>query len=221
MLPFPLPGQKVLPDVQTNTEAWWKETDRLTKSRFDPTKPLEFDFNRDQPDSFFASIFNEDALRETIDARRMICDTQFEISRVATDLLIGDFADKWIALGKTRRTEIFLSAFRTQEANGAGALLNSQTEKLSCPELLKEELEKDDGEGFLNLLKRFLLDNNDVFPPQPFVLENPMFDRLIGYKKNEKTPARKGWLEFKRLLRTHYICNYIVQPLYCILTTFS
>lgn len=207
---FPWNSLPNLPDSQSETSKWWAETDRLTKRRFDATKPLQPDHHRDQPDSFFEGLFNEDVLRETVDARRTVCNNEYHLSILATEFLTeDDFEDKWIALGEKSQEEYILNALKKQQG-GSGRMSLGVTgpEILNCPELCRDELMRDSGKGFVDLLKKFLRDNNDEVPTQPFILENEMFNRFIGWKKDEKFLAKKGWLEMRRLMRTHNIGVY-------------
>lgn len=53
-----------LPDLTTDAEKWWEETDRIARYRNDPSKPLDKDRNRNQPDSFYGlDLITQDALQ--------------------------------------------------------------------------------------------------------------------------------------------------------------
>lgn len=99
-----------------------------------------------------------------------------------------------------------LNAFKLQESIRGESY--GPPGKLDCPELGRDVLLKDGGRGFLDLLKMFLLDNNDKPPTQPFIITNARFDAIIGWKSdNDNGLNLKAWHEMRRMMRTRYICE--------------
>ena len=74
--------------------------------------------------------------------------------------------------------------------------------KLDCPELSRDALMQDSGRGIMNLLKLFLLDDNDEPPRKPFVLPNPRYDAIIGWTEGNTETCRM----WGPMVRTQYIC---------------
>ncbi|RDB15627.1 hypothetical protein Hypma_004013 [Hypsizygus marmoreus] len=205
-------GSKVpIPDCQIDTAAWVEATDKLTKRRFDPTLPLLGDLHRDQPDSSYDSFINHDVLQEMVDARRVACLRQHSLSRLAVDLFTDrDFEAKWVALGKAGREKHIFAAYRALEANGGPVIMESfYPGKVNCPELIYENLTKNEGRGYIDLLKLYLLDDINVAPTQPFIPPNEMFDKLIGWKEDDKCKNRKAYLGMRRLMRGYHIASFL------------
>ncbi|KAJ7593260.1 hypothetical protein C8J56DRAFT_1128450, partial [Mycena floridula] len=210
-LMFPWDPYKNLPDASKHTEEWLKATDVISKRRFDTTKPLEQDFSRDQAPSEFAAMMSKEVLREILDARRMICSSQFRLSRMVAEIITEEaFEEQWTSMDEKKRLDIILGAFRNQESQGGATSLSTfGPEKLNCPEVSRDALLKNGGRGYLELAKQFLLDNNDDVPTKPFILVHPHFDKLIGYDPDDTETARKSWLDARRLMRTYYIGNVV------------
>jgi hypothetical protein len=211
---FPWGQREVnLPSSQTDTKKWLATTDKLCKYRFDPSQPVPFDHHRGQIDAQMAETMTEDVLQEIIGTRRLACATQLQLSQNATKLFTEiDFEAKWVALGEEGQERYLLSAFKTHEAGPAEGLAIHGPEKLNCPEVCRDELLKDGGRGYLDLLKTFLLDNNDEPPTQPFLIPNARFDAIIGWVDGEDSPNLKAWLSVRRLHRTRYIGKFSPPP---------
>lgn len=195
-----------LPNPQIDVKKWLEVTDTLCKQRFDPSRPLPPDLYRGQPESVFAGSMTEDALQEIVGARRINCASHLRLSLNATKLFTEhDFEEKWLAFGEAGQERYLLNAFRKQEAGPSENLPMCGPDKLNCPELCRDQLLKDGGKGFLDLMKAFLLDNNDQQPTKPFVLPSARFDAIIGWKDVEGKPNKKVWLEMRRITRTSRI----------------
>jgi hypothetical protein len=211
-LPWAQPDPN-LPNSQTETKKWLAATDKLCKCRFDPSQPLPFDNHRGQIDSEFAASMNEDVLQEIVGARRLTCASQLQLSRTVTRMFTEmDFEAKWLALGEEGQEKYLLSAFKTLEGGPPEGFSIHGPEKLNCPELCRDELLKDSGRGYLDLVMRFLLDNNDEPPTQPFLIPNARFDAIIGWVEEDDSPNLKAWLSVRRLLRTRYIGAFPSVP---------
>lgn len=206
---FPWETNADLPDPQTDIKKWVKVTDDICARRFDPSQPLPIDVHRGQPESKFANDTNENVLQEMVGARRFACASQLRLSRNATRLFTEDeFEEKWIALGSEKQEKHILNAFKSQEAGPPDPLSIHGPAKLNCPELRIDLLLKDDGKGFLDFLKMFLLENNDVPPTQPLVFPNQRFDDIIGWDDAQNKPTLKAWLELRRVLRTNRLGTF-------------
>ena len=198
------------PNSQTDTKRWVAASDNLCKRRFDPSQPLPYDHHRGQTDAQFAGTMNENVLQEIIGARRLTCASQLQLSRNITRMFTEmDFEDKWLALGEDGQEKYLLRAFKAHESGPAEGFAMHGPEKLNCPEVCRDELVKDGGRGFLDLLKMFLLDNNDEQPTQPFLTPSARFDAIIGWVDDEHSPNLKAWLSLRRLLRTRYIGKFL------------
>lgn len=165
------------------------------------------DHHRGQVESFFLEAMNEDVLREFLDARRMTCDAHLGLSQQATILFTElDLEKNWLALGKEGQQKHIFKAFQSQEQhkNDAFPVDVFANPKLDCPELMRENLFKDGGKGFLDLLRMFLLNDNDEPPTQPYLLPNKRFDDTIGWTENI-SDKRKAWLGMRRQMRTYQI----------------
>ncbi|KAF7980544.1 hypothetical protein HWV62_37687 [Athelia sp. TMB] len=197
-----------LPNPVTHTKEWISETDKICKDRFDLSKPLPYDMEREQEEDYFIPLTNENVLQEMVAFRRFACTSHHKLSRNVTMLLADyDFETKWTALSNAQREKHLLTAFKEQEGPGSAGLTLRGPQKLNCPELCWGELVKNRGQGFLDLLMRFMLDNNDKPPIQPLILEQPRYDEIIGW--NEQCgPAQKAWLDFHRVMRTDHIGTY-------------
>ncbi|KAJ7618393.1 hypothetical protein FB45DRAFT_840170 [Roridomyces roridus] len=207
-------GSAGLPDVQTHPMDWIRETDLITKRRNDPSLPLEPDRrgSRGQPESFFEFVLNPAALQETVALRRISCVDHYRFSCLLEVMLVEqDFESKWITLGSEEQTRHFIAAFQRLEhpANFGG--MGSMGLKMDIPELGLDELlgPSRDGKGFFDLLKLFLLPNNQEPPKQPFVLQNAGFDALIGWKPDDTSVNRKTYHVQRRSERTRYILLFL------------
>jgi hypothetical protein len=155
---------------------------------------------------------NEDVLQEIVGARRLACAAQLQLSQNATRIFTEmNFEEKWLALGENGQEKYLLSAFKTHEAGPGQGFTMHGSEKLNCPEVCRDELVKGGGRGYLDLLKTFLLDNNDEQPTQPFLISNARFDAIIGWVDDENSPNIKAWLSLRRLLRTRYIGGFLAR----------
>lgn len=194
-----------LPNPQTDIKRWVEVTDEICKRRFDPSQPLPSDFHRGLSEAAFKEMETETVLQEMAGIRRIACANQLTLSRFATAVCANQgFEDKWINLRKEEQEDFLIAAFKDQEGTGGDQEhlpLHGPT-KLNCPEIRMEVLLKDRGNGFLHLLKMFLLDNNDIPPTQPFILPNERFDEIIGWNKASGKPSTKARLNQRRLFRT-------------------
>jgi hypothetical protein len=189
-LPWDQPNTN-LPDSQTDTKKWLAATGKLCKRRFDPSQPLPPDFHRGQTDALFAGTLYNDVLQEIVGTRRLACASQLQLSQNATRMFTEmDLEENWLALGETGQENYLLSAFKTHENGHVEGFAIHGPEKLNCPELCRDELMKGGGRGYLDLLRVFLLDNNDEQPTQPFLLPNPRFDAIMG--RQQRQPKLEG-----------------------------
>jgi hypothetical protein len=195
-----------LPDCETDTPAWVKATDAIAKKRFDPSQPLPRDFQRGQSESFFEGMMNDDVLQEIINVRRIGCTRQLQLSRIAMEYLTQqDFENTWIKMGKADQEMHIFKAHREQDEN---LTMGSLIGKTDCPELSSDQLMRGDGKGFIELLQIFLLENNQTPPTQPFILENPRYDKIIGWMgDDDPCKSRRVLLGLRRLMRTYHICT--------------
>ncbi|KAJ7755217.1 hypothetical protein B0H16DRAFT_1315834 [Mycena metata] len=207
-LAAPWLAHDVLPNCQTHPMDWIRETDAVARRRFNPSLPLELDAtgSRGQPESFFKSMVNSDVLEEIINARRLTCIGHRALSmRIVHLLTERDFEKTWLALGAEGQLKHFIVAFQKLEEQADIGMAMFNDPKVDTPELCLDEISRDGGRGFLDLLNVFLLPNNDEPPKQPFVLPNERYDALIGWKSGDTAPNRKAWLGLKRIMRTRYI----------------
>ncbi|KAJ7476989.1 hypothetical protein B0H11DRAFT_1306568 [Mycena galericulata] len=197
------------PDCQTHPVDWIRATDIVVKRRFDPSLPLEPDPNRGAPESFFKSLVNPDVLQEIVSARRVACVTHHRLScRIVEMLTEQDFETTWLALGPDGQRKHFIVAFQKLEEQSEGMVMFDDA-KIDTPELCYDEISRDGGRGFLDLLKVFLLPNNEEPPKQPFVVPNERYDALIGWQPDDTAPNRKAWLGLRRITRTRYIAAFL------------
>ncbi|KAF7331009.1 hypothetical protein MVEN_02441200 [Mycena venus] len=199
------------PNCQTRPAEWIRATDIVTKRRFDPSLPLEPDSNRGQPESFFQTLMNPDVLQEIVSARRLACVSHHVLSmRIVHMLTENDFEKTWLDLGPEGQRKHFIVAFQKLEesqADGMGTVFTNL--KVDIPELCYDEISRNGGRGFLDLLSVFLLPNNEEAPKQPFVVPNERFDALIGWQPDDTAPNRKAWLGLRRVTRTRYISGFL------------
>ncbi|KAJ7499659.1 hypothetical protein FB451DRAFT_1073901 [Mycena latifolia] len=201
-----------LPNCQTHPMEWIRATDIVAKRRFDPNLPLDPDFYRGAPESFFQSLMNPDVLQEIVSARRLACVTHLSLSRRIVDMLTElDFEKRWLALGADGQRKHFIVAFQKLEehSDGIPGMGTFDNNKVDSPELCYDEISRDGGRGFLDLLNVFLLPDNEEPPKQPFVLPNERYDALIGWIPNDTAPNRKAWLGLRRITRTRYISGFL------------
>lgn len=197
-----------LPNSVNDTQAWLFETDKICKARFDPRNPLPADPHRDEDDEKHAKFMTESVIQEFRDSERLACNMHLQLSQNATiSLTRHDFETRWISLARAQKEDYILKAFKIteQECGPDDGLPFFGHGKLNCPELCLDELQKDDGRGFLHLLKGFLLDDNDVPPTRPYLVPNSRFDEIIGWNTAQDKPNLKAWLSMRRLLRTRRI----------------
>ncbi|KAJ7130804.1 hypothetical protein C8R43DRAFT_662875 [Mycena crocata] len=206
-LPWSLPD---LPNCQTHPMDWIHATDTVAKRRFDPSLPLEPDPNRGQSESFFQSLMNPDVLQEIVSARRLACVSHFRLScRIVEMLTEQDFEATWLALGPEGQRKHFIVAFQKLEEHSDGMATVFNHTKIDAPELCYDEISRDGGRGFLDLLNLFLLPNNEEPPKQPVVLPNERYDALIGWQPDDTAANRKAWIGLRRITRTRYISGFI------------
>ncbi|KAF9258448.1 hypothetical protein L218DRAFT_1080396 [Marasmius fiardii PR-910] len=181
------------PNLHEDPLGWWVATDKITQYNYDPRNPLPPHHAQAQPDELFRATLNEDALLEVISVRRLCAATQLKDSQKFLDLLTyHDSEWAWVALGKEQQETLYLKAFQRDAENNplTGAL--TLPGKVDAPELCRDALNKDEGRGFIELMKLFVLPDNDKASAQPFVLENKRFNsiRLLGsIKKRNSSPS--------------------------------
>ncbi|KAJ7174409.1 hypothetical protein C8R46DRAFT_1347583 [Mycena filopes] len=199
-----------LPNCQTDPMDWIHESDAAARRRFDPSLPLEPDRTRGQPEAFFESMMNPDVLQEIVSARRFACVSHQSLSiRIVNLLTECDFEKTWLALGSEGQLKHFIVGFqKLEEQSGVGMPMFSGT-KVDAPELCLDEISRDGGRGFLDLLNVFLLPNNDETPKQPFAIPNKRYDALIGWREDDTCPNRKAWIGLRRITRTRYISSFL------------
>ncbi|KAJ7618399.1 hypothetical protein FB45DRAFT_931555 [Roridomyces roridus] len=205
------------PDVQTDPMGWMHATDLVAKRRFDTSLPLDPDPCRGGPESFFEPLMNSDVLQEIVGFRRFACGFHYTMSKFIVELLTEkDFESRWLALGTDGQTKHFILAFKNlQEKESVGPMVHVfDNPKLDAPELCLDELTRDSGRGFLDLMNVFLLPNNDGPPKQPFIFPNERFDAIIGWKSNDTAPNRRSWLGLRRMMRTRYISSFVSTVLH-------
>ncbi|KAK0440437.1 uncharacterized protein EV420DRAFT_1486000 [Desarmillaria tabescens] len=85
--------------------------------------------------------------------------------------------------------------------------------KADCPELNRDEVTRDGGQGFLDLMQQFMLPDNANVPTQPHVMANSRFDKMIGFKEDDTHKARLAQLSMARMIRSEYIANFVMNVL--------
>ncbi|KIY49368.1 hypothetical protein FISHEDRAFT_41380 [Fistulina hepatica ATCC 64428] len=198
-----------LPDIERNPRGWVEATDAITKQRFDPMKPLPFDHDRGRDAQSF--MYYDEALRELAEARRMWCSRHLAFSRTLVWCLTEkDLEENWLGKTKEEQEQLIFKSFQKLEAQNTWPIRLCGPDKINCPELcLDALLGAYSREGFLDVVKKFLLDNNDEPPKQPFIVVNERFDRIIGWKPGDSAQMRKATLEGRRLHRTLYIHSIV------------
>lgn len=201
------------PDIETRTVDWWKVMDRHTKARYDPKAPLPSHHFRSQSASIFEETTNEDVVLEFIHFRRFTSSNQLRRScRIVDDITEEDFEKKWLALSAEEREKHFLAGLRAAEKNTT--YVTFIRSKADCPELNRDEVTRDGGQGFLDLMRQLVLPDNANVPTQPHVMVNSRFDKMIGFKEDDPHKARLAQLSMARMIRSEYIGACIYMPVF-------
>ncbi|KAK0245288.1 hypothetical protein EDD85DRAFT_943692 [Armillaria nabsnona] len=200
------------PDIETRTADWWTVMDRHTKARYDPKAPLPSHHFRSQSASVFEETTNEDVVLEFIHFRRFTSSNQLRRScRIVDDITEEDFEKKWLALSAEEREKHFLAGLRAAEKNTT--YVTFIRSKADCPELNRDEVTRDGGQGFLDLMRQLVLPDNTNVPTQPHVMVNSRFDKMIGFKEDDPHKARLAQLSMARMIRSEYIASFVMAVL--------
>lgn len=143
-----------------------------------------------------------------VGAGRFACASQLGLSRSVTRLVTEEeFEEKWIALRSEQQEKYLFNAFKSQAAGLLDALSIHGPVRLNC--LLRMDiLMKDDERVFIDLLKIFLLENNDVPLTQPLATSNKRLDDIIGWDEAHHNNNKPTWLGLRQVPRTNRIVVY-------------
>ena len=155
-----------------------------------------------------ASILNGDFVK------RSVCQLQTEVvADVQRILRLLDFENAWRGAESTRREECILDGL-ARVCDIAGCM---ERRRGLCPELTLSALASDDGEGYLRLLRRYLLTGSaPTHGPtttrivEPLYLAHPVMDRIFHLSPDEmQRLGYRMYVDSFRLNRAHYMTSVL------------
>ncbi|KAF9016028.1 hypothetical protein BDZ89DRAFT_1076024 [Hymenopellis radicata] len=200
-----LHGTLDAPDIKTNPKGWWTAMDNHTIKRYSPDASLPSHPHRNQRNAYYDNLLNEDVLLECVSTRRITASSQLQYSPEDA------FEDQWTVLTPEEQEKHFLEAFAVNERSSN--YLQFTLGKADCPELNRDVLFADNGGGFIELMGRCVLPDNNVVPAQPMIVESERFDNIIEYKENDTIKTRAAVCMMARMTRTAYIVNFVFATL--------
>jgi hypothetical protein len=135
--------------------------------------------------------------------RRDLCATQHKLTIRAERAFTNDFESKWLRLSKrTRQKHLLEGMVRTCE-NGAPMM---EDDRAFCDEVTLPYLQKAGGQGFLTLLRHFMLKDASSVSSTPIFLPNPLWDHMIGRNRKNLPDEHKAVQAYCDTGRNEFIC---------------
>ncbi|KAH8832424.1 hypothetical protein DL96DRAFT_1457618 [Flagelloscypha sp. PMI_526] len=117
----------------------------------------------------------------------------------------NDFESEWKACSASKREEWILEGLvRTCSASP-----DFEERRRSCPEITLARLNKNNGQGLLDLLKGLVLDDISKVPTQCKQFKCDAFDRMFGFEKNIQHPGRQLLQLGAATKRTYFLVMFL------------
>lgn len=203
------------PDKKTAPAAWnksWESDLRqyysgLNSGYFPPPKASPFLqklMQLSEQDMQFA------VLRET----RVLCKLQKDIRQFALPKLAADgLEESWYALDSQRRDDVILQAL----CKSVGDSIDMEFYRTWCPEMTVENLGKEKGRYFIDLLKDIITEDPDVTDAQVVHVPNPIVEHCMwgdpSYEACGKVFDRR--VRLNRTTLISLVVWYILLTLVC------
>lgn len=172
--------------------------DRISKEQFDPSKPHTPHILSRMPPSAYAEIVTEAYLTEYLAIKRRLTTDLMETSEnIIVAFTEEDFENKWLGLGVKGQRKYLLEGYKNY---GFPTDIDSDSPSFHY-EIRYSEMIRDDGRGFLDLLRRCILPNPHVPPEDPIILKNERYDEILGWREDDPNPKRKARLYGQRVTR--------------------
>jgi hypothetical protein len=165
------------------------------------------DFFRDTARSL--SVPDEQAARDELydmqNRQRDLCVFQKRLTvQAARWFAQDDLESKWLGSGTSVRQEHLLEGIvqtcsldcRTREHH-----------RVMCDEVMLPYLLKDNGQGFLRLLRSVMIEGSSSVPSSPVFLPNSRFERMMGQGHSQLSEKEKDIQNDYILCRNEFICK--------------
>lgn len=190
--------RRVFPDMEKDTvrwnKAWEEEVERFS------TFVWAVDA-ADMLDSY--STGDDEAIAGHRSAIHCLCLQQRNLSVLAFQrFAIDNLEQEWHRLDtSTRQTHLLEGMVRTCR------ILQPPEERLHCEEITLPYLQKGNGQGFLDLLKEFILPDTTTIPTEPKILSSTRFDRMLRPGPDGPSEKHAFFLADHTLHRNRFICE--------------
>jgi hypothetical protein len=145
----------------------------------------------------------EDILTHHRTRLRELCIFQNNLTVLAADFAQDNFESKWVKSSTAHREKHLLEGI----VRTSTELLGMEGYRIFCDEITLPFLEKDEGRGYLRLLKHFMVEDPTSLSKAPIYISNPRWDQLLpnngGNKPSEKELALKAYYDG---IRNTFIC---------------
>jgi hypothetical protein len=134
---------------------------------------------------------------------RNLCSLQRNLTVLAYQrFTVDDLEDKWLTLGMLGRQDHLL-----QGMVRACRIPIQEDERLHCEEVTLPYLQKENGRGFLDLLRSFMIPDTTTVPIEPKFLPNTRFDQMLHPGPNGQSDRHVFFRADKTLYRNLFICE--------------
>lgn len=203
-------------DRDKDPEGWNKEWEAYLEKKF---KPLP-----SYPDLSFLSDFSAELLGQGMLASmetqsKELCTLQKDLAGLVAGKREADhFDSKWLSMSPETRAEYILKGL----VISSGAVADMEERRQWCPETTISFLQRDGGQGFLDLLNTILDTSNGEAPSEeprtaPILVSHPVFDGIwhIGEPcpPGESDAARNVMQNHASLSRNYFLSFFLWNTL--------
>lgn len=118
---------------------------------------------------------------------------------------MADFESKWANAGTPHQNDILLEGMVRTSSTNFGAF---EDMRQFCDEATLPRLLQDKGQGFMRLLRAFILKEGKA-ATQPFLLPSARFDRMIKRGRHGASAGEKAIQLHYTLLRNDFLCEFV------------
>jgi hypothetical protein len=184
--------------MHTNPTTWERDWDHKLLVLYGPQSVAKDALDDSMLAMLASTPVETDALSNMWDS---ICKLQHDLAkRAVPELVVEGFEDRWLAAGAARREELVLDAL----AKTCAIDEELERHRFYCPDLTVRAMEKNEGRGYIAMLKA-LLPSQGSEVTSPIHVENRAVLEMFKAKPTDLKERPKTQVQVLLLTRTYFL----------------
>lgn len=205
--------EKDRPSMSTDPLAWERSWERDFKRVFSSRAYTHGSFSDMCPPEMVHMFASDFSLVLVAQNKQHLCGLQSSFTkRVAKACALEDFENGWREMPRVLRDDVILQAIcRVMEP------LNTDIERIWCPDSTVSHLSSNNGETFLTMMKQLLV-KGDAVPHkemEPRYIPHPIIDRLCALTETEQSkPGYRSYSTYTKVTRARILTRIMLEAVH-------